>query len=77
MIEIVREEHGPTHAANNEIAVTVLPDGAHNVFKRRAIKMFTSGAPTQHVEWLVCEINGVRLYIHGRQIIMTTQDLNP
>lgn len=77
MTEIVKDESGAVHAVTGDIAITVLPDGPSTAFKRRAIKIPTSGDPSWEVEWLVCELNGVRLYINGRQAIMTTQDLNP
>lgn len=71
--EIIREPDC-THAANGRITLTVLDRG--RVFKRRAIKGV--GAPgAQEVCWLVAELDGVRLYVNGDQLVLSTQDLMP
>lgn len=31
----------------------------------------------QRVEWAVAELNGVRVYVDGESVVVTTQDLNP
>jgi len=46
------------------------------MFKRRAVKGAGS-ENAQEVCWLVAEIDGVRLYQNGNQIILTRQDMNP
>ncbi len=46
------------------------------VFKRNAMH-FAFGKPITKEQWLVGELNGVRVYVLGTgEIIMTTQDIN-
>lgn len=61
-------------ADNGEIELSVLDGG--RVFKRRAIKGVGSASPRE-ICWLVGEINGVRIYIDGSRLVLTTQDLYP
>ena len=55
--------------------VTVLGTGS-KMFKRRAIK--DAGTERAHeVCYLVAELNGVRVYQNGTDVIVTTEDLYP
>lgn len=72
--EIVTDAVG-RHGTDGELTVTLLgPEG--QMFKRRAIKGVGSGRPIS-VDWLVTELNGVRVYQSGRNVVVTTQDLYP
>jgi hypothetical protein len=66
---------GTRHASNGETAVALLEtDG--RMFRRRAVKGFgTPGA--RNIEWLVVELAGVRVYLDGKNVIVTREDLNP
>jgi hypothetical protein len=57
------------------MAVTVLPDGESKIFHRNAIKKHLGTGETVHLRALVAELNGVRLYLVGNHLVMTTQDL--
>ena len=73
--EITIDEHGMSHATDGTVSVSLL-DPAGRMFKRRAIKGVGSGHALE-ITWLVAELDGVRLYQHGNQIIMTKQDMYP
>lgn len=69
-----RSDPSMQHATNGTLDITVLNGG--KIFMRRAIRGF--GSPkAEAINWLVCELNGVRVYIDGDKIVMSTQDLNP
>lgn len=34
-------------------------------------------AEPQHIEWVVAELNGVRCYVDGDNVVVTTRDLTP
>jgi hypothetical protein len=72
--EITRDEHGQQIGTDGDITVT-LRDGG-KMYKRRAIK----GVGTEFAEevcWLVAELDGVRVFQHGKHIVVTKQDMNP
>ena len=71
--EIINEDDR-AHAVTEDITATVLGGKA---FMRRAIKKHLKTGETEQINWLVCELNGVRAYFNGKNMIMTTQDLNP
>ena len=73
--EIVADDAGVRHGTDGTVTVSLL-DAAGTMFKRRAIKGVGSEKP-QEVCWLVCELNGVRVYQHGASVIVTTQDMYP
>lgn len=77
MIEIARSESGEISATNGDMMLTVLPDGETRAFKRRGIRLCIKTGETDHLEWLVAELDGVRLYINDSNLILTKQDLNP
>lgn len=80
LLKVIHDaESGEKHATDGVHVLTVLPDAVNtNTFLRRAIKVpLTKEEPTHEVAWLVGELNGVRVYVTGVHIIMTTQDLNP
>lgn len=72
--EITRDEHGHQIGSDGTITVSLIGNG--KMFKRRAIKgVGTEGA--QEVCWLVCELDGVRVYQSGRNVIVSRADINP
>lgn len=72
--EITRDDHGNQIGTDGQITVSLIGEG--RMFKRRAVKGAGS-ENAQEVCWLVAEIDGVRLYQNGNQIILTRQDMNP
>lgn len=73
--EISQDEDGARHAVSPDMVVTVLPDGNSQLFHRNAIKKNTATGETVHLRALVAELNGVRMYLVGNNIILTTQDM--
>lgn len=73
---ITQDEEGH-HAVRADQAVTVLPDGAARVFHRNGIKKNFRTGETTHVRWLVAELDGVRVYVHHQDIVVTRRDLYP
>jgi len=72
--QITRDEHGHQIGSDGTITVSLIGNG--KMFKRRAIKgVGTEGA--QEVCWLVCELDGVRVYQSGRNVIVSRADINP
>lgn len=72
--EITRD--GDAQIATNGQQSLSLLDAAGRVFRRRAFKGVGTDK-TQRVEWVVAELNGVRVYFDGVNVIVTTQDLTP
>ncbi len=73
--EITTDAAGHRHGSDGEITVSLMEaDG--RMFKRRAIKGVGSGQADE-VCWLVVEVDGVRVYQHGKHIVITRKDLNP
>lgn len=73
--DIREEADGAKHAVAPDMAVTVLPDGESRMFHRNAIKKRMDTGETVHLRALVAELNGVRLYLVGNHLVLTTQDL--
>lgn len=73
--DIRQDEDGARHAVSPDLVVTVLPDGESQIFHRNAIKKNTATGETTHLRALVAELNGVRIYLLGDHIVLTTQDL--
>ena len=72
--EITRDDHGNQIGTDGIITVSLIGEG--RMFKRRAVKAAGSES-AQEVCWLVAEIDGVRLYQQGNNVVFTKQDLNP
>lgn len=73
--EITIDAEGVTHGSDGTVTVSLLDSGGR-MFKRRAVKGVGSG-DAREICWLVTELNGVRVYQEGANVIVTTQDLNP
>jgi len=50
-------------------------DGDSRAFNRKAIKLALDGKENRREGCLVGELNGVRVYIRGGSVLMTTQDI--
>lgn len=62
-------------ASNGAASVQIhVPEGGR-LFRRRAVKV-NDGAQSR-VEWAVAELNGVRVYFDGTNVVVTTRDLQP
>lgn len=72
--EITRDDHGNQIGTDGRITVSLLGEG--RMFKRRGIKNFGSGVASE-VCWLVAELDGVRVYQEGNNVIVTREDLYP
>ena len=72
--EITRDSNG--HQIGSDGTVTVSLIGSGKMFKRRAVKGVGSES-AQEVSWLVAELNGVRVYQNGLNVVVTTEELNP
>ena len=73
--EITTDADGARHGTDGTITMSLLESDGR-LFKRRAIK----GVGTEQAEevcWLVCELDGVRVYQQGLNIVVTRKDLNP
>ncbi len=73
--DIREDADGTRHAVSPDLVVTVLPDGESQIFHRNAIKKNTGTGETTHLRALVAELNGVRMYLLGNHIVLTTQDM--
>jgi hypothetical protein len=73
--EIITDEHGVRHGTDGIVTVSLRQDTGR-MFKRRAIRRAGS-EQAEETCWLVVELNGVRVYQQGGQVIVTTEDLNP
>ena len=69
------EDSDGLHAVSPLLRVTVVPDGegSARLFKRHAMQPLRQRTKTV----LVGELNGVRLYVDGKNLVMTTRDLYP
>jgi hypothetical protein len=65
------------HAMHDGKILSVMPDGEQTVKFRCGIKKNLMTGETTHIRWLVGELNGVKVYVNGDNIIMTTRELHP
>lgn len=73
--EIV-EQDGMKIATDGTRQVVLVEGTEGQMFKRRAIKRVGSSDP-ERVEWCVVELNGVRVYVSGSDVVVSTRDLQP
>lgn len=73
--EIV-EKDGMKIATDGHRQVVLMEGAEGKMFKRRAVKRLGSPKP-ERVEWCVVELNGVRVYVDGENVVVTTRDLQP
>lgn len=67
---------GDARIATNGDATLTLLDPEGRVFRRRAVTGVGTEAP-RNVEWAVAELNGVRVYFDGKNVVVTVRDLQP
>jgi hypothetical protein len=76
MYEITRDDDGTCIAVGGAVSISVFPDGETRIFKRKAIKGV--GSPgAREVEWVVAELDGVRVYVQEGRVIVTKRNLYP
>jgi len=61
------------HAVSRNLAVTLFHDEPGRIVHRRAIKPFAPGNNKRGA--LVCELNGVKLFIKGQKLFLTAKNL--
>jgi hypothetical protein len=65
----------------NELAGELLQrldmPSAELVARLHAIAGLAHVPPPQHVEWAVAELDAVRVYTNGAEVVVTRRDLNP
>lgn len=73
----IAEVDGVRVASNGATSVQLLePADQGRMFRRRAVRGLGGPAP-QPVEWLVVELDGVRVYVDHGNVIVTRQDMHP
>lgn len=72
--EIAKLPNGGSVATNGEQRLQAEPGAT--VFRRRGIKRPGTEA-AEAVEWVVGELDGVRAYFDGTDVILTREDLYP
>lgn len=75
IFEVDRSDPEYLVARGSDMQVTVAGHTA-GVFHRRAVKRHLKTGNIEFINVLVCELNGVRVYINGENIIVTTEDIN-
>lgn len=77
---INNQEDGSVICGNGAITVSGVPSSPSDkvrAFRRRGIRKHLSDGRTENLEWLVVEVEGVRVYVTQTSIIVTKMDLNP
>ena len=72
--QITTDAEGNQHGSDGNITVTLI--GGGRMFKRRAVKGVGSGESSE-VCWLVAELDSVRVYQQGSNVIVTKQEMYP
>lgn len=69
---------GEARVASNGLATLQiqLAEGGR-LFRRRAVKLNKATGAQARVEWVVAELDGVRVYFDGANVVVTRRDLNP
>lgn len=73
--EVLPAQEGRQLATNGQATLSLLDVGGR-VFRRRAVKG-VGGANPRQVEWVVAELDGVRVYFDGTHVVVSRQDLMP
>lgn len=71
---VIEREAELERADNGALRLGVLDGG--RIFRRRAVKGVGGPSP-RPVEWLVAELDGVRVYVCGDQVVVTRRDIYP
>jgi len=54
-------------------ARSIVVDDGGRAFKRHAVRVSTG----EQVSWLVAELDGIRAYFKGDEVVLTREDLYP
>lgn len=73
--ELVQRDPARQVATNGAQTLTLLELGG-KVFRRRAVKGVGTGQ-ARRIEWIVAELDGVRVYFDGQHVVVSHQDLMP
>jgi hypothetical protein len=74
--DIKHNEDGMIEAGNGLLDVKILPDGESRAFNRKAIRLNSQNlTELGRDSAFVAELDGVRVYIRGMEIVITKQDL--
>ena len=71
---VALEPHGK--AASNGKTTVCLAEKDGRMFRRRAVKKIGS-AEAHSIEWLVVELDGVKVYVDKENIVVTRRNMNP
>jgi len=71
---VISRQGDTTLLEHDDFSITAT--GKHRTFKRKAFRFGVEGAGDE-IEWQVIECEGVRLYIAGSHITVTSEDLYP
>jgi hypothetical protein len=64
-------------ATNGQATLQIhVPEGGR-VFRRRAVKLNRATGAQARVEWAVAELDRVRVYFDGTNVVVTHRDLMP
>lgn len=75
MSDWVEDEEGNKHSLLPGLEMVVLNDGENKLFYRNFIKLKIGAGVSSQTRWVVGELNGVRAYYNGSDLILTTRDL--
>lgn len=64
-------------ASNGTATVQIKVAEGGRLFRRRAVKINKSVGTQSTVEWAVAELDGVRAYFDGTNVVVTRRDLAP
>lgn len=70
----IEQRDGVWYGNDGERTVALL-DRDGRMFRRRAIRW--TGGRNERIEWLVCELGGVRVYVSDTGVVVTRTDMLP
>lgn len=73
----IAEAEGARVATNGQATMQIHADEGGRIFRRRAQKLNVRNGETAAVEWAVAELDGVRVYFDGTNVVVTRRDLTP
>lgn len=73
----IAEVDGAMVATNGQATMQAHRDEGGRLFRRRAQKINVTSGTTAAVEWAVAELDGVRVYFDGTNVVVTRRDLTP
>lgn len=64
-------------ATNGQATLQIHAPEGGRVFRRRAVRLNRTTGVQACVEWAVAELDGVRVYFDGTNVVVTRRDLMP